>query len=180
MTHIFQAVGGFICREGGNFWSEGILCTWYPGGNIYLCNLAQGSSDWRSNATRWDWRRGSIWKCVSVNVHLPTTLGCCIQKKRMGREEEGGLRRQFCIRRFRERCSTQSTGSGIAVLGVNPRAAQCSPGFFEPPLFNVGNDRTKKTNPNVQIAIYYPFQCHHCHVWLRVLKIIITSDIHCM
>lgn len=31
--------------------------------------------------------------CASAKVHLPTTLGCCTQKRRMDVEEEGRTRR---------------------------------------------------------------------------------------
>lgn len=39
MTHIFRAVGGFIC--GGNFGPRGPVYM-APGGNVYLCGQAQG------------------------------------------------------------------------------------------------------------------------------------------
>lgn len=43
----------------------------------------------------WDWRwgGGGVQVYAPAKVHLPTTLGCCTQKRRMGVEEEGRTRR---------------------------------------------------------------------------------------
>lgn len=36
---------------------------------------------------------GGVQVYAPAKVHLPTTLGCCTQKRRMGVEEEGRTRR---------------------------------------------------------------------------------------
>lgn len=142
MTHIFQAVGGFIC--GGNFGPRGPVYT-APGGNIYLCGV-QRVEKGPCSASK---AGGSSWVCTcafAYNSGLPRP------KKKRGAEEEEGTRRSFCTREFREHVPHKSTGSGITVLSANPGAARHPPVRSSAlsvslrfPMWE--NGRNKKTNP---------------------------------
>lgn len=158
MTHIFQAVGGFIC--GGISGPRGAVCT-APGGNIYLCGQAQGSSEWRRGHACPGGAGGNTWECT---LPLPTTPGCHTQRR--GAEEEEGTRRQFCTREFRERVPHKSRGSGIAVPSANPGAAQHPPAkssaLPEPLLPSVGNGRNEKTSPKEVQGLRARFHANTC------------------
>lgn len=117
----------------------GILCTQDPGGNIYLCGLAQGSSEWRrGNVTRWDRSgggQGNVLRtctCLQVWAAAPRREEWVWRKRGKG----GGRFGPGSLERF---APDKSTGSGITILSVNLGVAQCAPAFSEPLLPNVGN-----------------------------------------